>query len=79
MVHGPSHRVFFSGDTGLTAEYTLIGDRLGPFDLLMPQLGQAVEPVQVDSVWPWWCGVEQAHSAAAEPMTWPKAAGWPLD
>ena len=146
VVRGPKHRVFFSGDTGLTDEYTLIRDRLGPFDLvmlevgafhpawgdihlgpenalqalqllgggaflpvhwgtfslamhawdaaaeallqlapkqgvhwLMPQLGQAVEPVQVDSVLPWWRGVEQAHSAAAEPMTWPKAAGWPLD
>ena len=146
VVRGPRHRVFFSGDTGLTDQYTLIRDRLGPFDLvmlevgafhpawgdihlgpenalqalqllgggaflpvhwgtfslamhawdapaetllqlapkqgvhlLMPQLGQAIEPVQVDSVLPWWRGVEQAHSAPAEPMTWPKAAGWPLD
>ena len=146
VVRGPKHRVFFSGDTGLTDQYTLIRDRLGPFDLvmlevgafhpawgdihlgpdnalqalqllgggaflpvhwgtfslamhawdapaetllqlapkqgvhlLMPQLGQAVEPVQVDSVLPWWRGVEQAHSAPAAPMTWPKAVSWPLD
>lgn len=33
------HRVFFSGDTGLTTEYTDIRDRLGPFDLVMLEVG----------------------------------------
>ena len=33
------HSVFFSGDTGLTAEYALIRDRLGPFDLVMLEVG----------------------------------------
>ena len=150
VVRGPKHRVFFSGDTGLTDQYTEIRDRLGPFDLVMlevgafhpawgdihlgpenalqalqllgggaflpvhwgtfslamhawdepvetllklapqqgahlllPQLGQAIEPAQVDSVTPWWRGVETAAlptpPSAIEPMTWPKAAGWPLD
>jgi L-ascorbate metabolism protein UlaG (beta-lactamase superfamily) len=31
--------VFFSGDTGLTPEYTEIKDRLGPFDLVMLEVG----------------------------------------
>jgi hypothetical protein len=31
--------VFFSGDTGLTAEYAHIRDRLGPFDLVMLEVG----------------------------------------
>jgi L-ascorbate metabolism protein UlaG (beta-lactamase superfamily) len=31
--------VFFSGDTGLTAEYGDIKDRLGPFDLVMLEVG----------------------------------------
>jgi L-ascorbate metabolism protein UlaG (beta-lactamase superfamily) len=31
--------VFFSGDTGLTAEYTEIKNRLGPFDLVMLEVG----------------------------------------
>src|SRR5205807_3515087 len=31
--------VFFSGDTGLTAEYTEIKERLGPFDLVMLEVG----------------------------------------
>ena len=146
VIRGPQHRVFFSGDTGLTDQYTQIRDRLGPFDLVMlevgafhpawgdihlgpenalqalqllgggaflpvhwgtfslamhawdqpvetllrlapqqgvqlllPQLGQAIEPAQVDSVLPWWRGVDGAASAAPEPMTWPKAAAWPLD
>ena len=146
VVRGPRHRVFFSGDTGLTDQYIQIRDRLGPFDLvllevgafhpawgdihlgpehalealrmlgggaflpvhwgtfslamhawdepaetllalaprqgvqlLMPQLGQAVEPVQVDSVTPWWRGVDQADAAPPEPMSWPKTLAWPAD
>jgi L-ascorbate metabolism protein UlaG (beta-lactamase superfamily) len=34
-----NHGVFFSGDTGLTAEYAVIRDRLGPFDLVMLEVG----------------------------------------
>ncbi len=150
VVRGPRHRVFFSGDTGLTDQYQLIRQRMGPFDLVllevgafhpawgdihlgpehalqalqllgggaflpvhwgtfnlamhawdepaetlltlapqqgvhlvMPQLGQAVEPVQVDSVTPWWRGVDQgpapAGKAEAEAITWPKAMAWPAD
>ncbi len=146
VVRGPRHRVFFSGDTGLTDQYTQIRQRLGPFDLvllevgafhpawgdihlgpehalealqllgggaflpvhwgtfslamhawdepaetllklapqqgvqlLMPQLGQVMEPVQVDSVTPWWRGVDQANAAPPEPMRWPKALPWPAD
>ena len=33
------HRVFFSGDTGLTPEYAQIRARLGPFDLVMLEVG----------------------------------------
>jgi L-ascorbate metabolism protein UlaG (beta-lactamase superfamily) len=33
------HRVFFSGDTGLTTEYQAIRERLGPFDLVMLEVG----------------------------------------
>jgi L-ascorbate metabolism protein UlaG (beta-lactamase superfamily) len=31
--------VFFSGDTGLTTEYEAIRERLGPFDLVMLEVG----------------------------------------
>jgi len=33
------HRVFFSGDTGLTGEYAAVRERLGPFDLVMLEVG----------------------------------------
>ena len=33
------HAVFFSGDTGLTTEYAQIARRLGPFDLVMLEVG----------------------------------------
>ncbi|MGD9943226.1 MAG: MBL fold metallo-hydrolase [Burkholderiaceae bacterium] len=33
------HRVFFSGDTGLTTEYGTIGERFGPFDLSLLEVG----------------------------------------
>lgn len=39
VVRGPRHRVFFSGDTGLTDQYTQIRQRLGPFDLVMLEVG----------------------------------------
>lgn len=39
VVAGPRHRVFFSGDTGLTSEYQQIRERLGPFDLVMLEVG----------------------------------------
>ena len=39
VLRSPRHGVFFSGDTGLTAEYRTIGERLGPFDLVMIEIG----------------------------------------
>ncbi len=39
VMRGPKHRAFFSGDTGLTPEYTEIKERLGPFDLAMLEVG----------------------------------------
>ncbi|MEZ5703242.1 MAG: MBL fold metallo-hydrolase [Burkholderiaceae bacterium] len=39
VVRGERHAVFFSGDTGLTSEYAAIRDRLGPFDLVMLEVG----------------------------------------
>jgi len=39
VIRSPRHTVFFSGDTGLTTEYTAIRERLGPFDLAMLEVG----------------------------------------
>ena len=39
VVSGSRHRVFFSGDTGLTDEYAQTRERLGPFDLVMLEVG----------------------------------------
>lgn len=39
VLESDRHRVFFSGDTGLTAEFEEIGARLGPFDLVMLEVG----------------------------------------
>ena len=39
VITSEHHRVFFSGDTGLTDEYREIADRLGPFDLVMLEVG----------------------------------------
>src|SRR6266850_439027 len=39
VIHSPRHTVFFSGDTGLTTEYQRILRRLGPFDLVMLEVG----------------------------------------
>ena len=39
VVRSPRHRVFFSGDTGPTDEHAEIHARLGPFDLVMLEVG----------------------------------------
>src|SRR5439155_751086 len=39
VIRSPRHAVFFSGDTGLTTEYATIRARLGPFDLVMLEVG----------------------------------------
>jgi len=39
VIRSERHAVFFSGDTGLTTEYEAIRDRLGPFDLVMLEVG----------------------------------------
>jgi len=38
-IRDEGHSVFFSGDTGLTNEYGAIAARLGPFDLVMLEVG----------------------------------------
>lgn len=52
--------------------------------LVMPQLGEPVQPAQVDSVMPWWRGIDNskapAAAAPAEDQTaMPQAVPWPLD
>jgi L-ascorbate metabolism protein UlaG (beta-lactamase superfamily) len=39
VIRSSRHTVFFSGDTGLTTEYSAIRERLGPFDLVMLEVG----------------------------------------
>src|SRR6267143_3731274 len=39
VIRARRHAVFFSGDTGLTTEYQAIRERLGPFDLVMLEVG----------------------------------------
>ncbi len=38
-IRSPRHAVFFSGDTGLTTEYRSIREKLGPFDVVMLEIG----------------------------------------
>jgi L-ascorbate metabolism protein UlaG (beta-lactamase superfamily) len=57
-VIGPKHRAYYSGDTGLFPAMKDIGERLGPFDVTMIEVGQ------YHSAWPdWHIGPEQAVTA----------------
>ena len=47
VITTPNKRIFFSADTGLTDELTTIGERLGPFDLSMIEIG-ASNPAWAD-------------------------------
>jgi L-ascorbate metabolism protein UlaG (beta-lactamase superfamily) len=38
---GPTHRVYFSGDTGMTEAFTETAQKLGPFDVAMLEIGQS--------------------------------------
>ncbi|PTL77227.1 MBL fold metallo-hydrolase [Vitiosangium sp. GDMCC 1.1324] len=52
---GPTHRAYYSGDTGLFPAMKDIGARLGPFDVTM------IESGQYNRAWPdWHIGPEQA-------------------
>jgi L-ascorbate metabolism protein UlaG (beta-lactamase superfamily) len=59
-----------------------LGPRQG-VQLIMPRLGEPVEPDHVDRVMPWWRAVDMPRSreAPAEPptMTLPRSIPWPLD
>jgi L-ascorbate metabolism protein UlaG (beta-lactamase superfamily) len=56
---GGHHRVYYSGDTGLFAAMTEIGERFGPFDVALIEAGQ------YDADWPdWHLGPEQAVLSA---------------
>lgn len=39
VIAGPEQRVFFSGDTGYSAEFRKIGENFGPFDLTLIKIG----------------------------------------
>jgi L-ascorbate metabolism protein UlaG (beta-lactamase superfamily) len=55
---GPTHRAWFSGDTGLFPGLADIGAKYGPFDVTMIEAGQ------YGSAWPdWHLGPEQAVQA----------------
>jgi L-ascorbate metabolism protein UlaG (beta-lactamase superfamily) len=55
---GTTHRVYYSGDTGLFPAMRDIGDRLGPFDVTL------IESGAYGSAWPdWHLGPEQAVAA----------------
>lgn len=39
VIQTPRHRLFFSGDTGPHAQFATIGERLGPFDVTLLEVG----------------------------------------
>lgn len=39
VIQSPKRKVFFSGDTALTSQFEEVGKRLGPFDLVMGEVG----------------------------------------
>lgn len=47
VIRGPHHRVFFSGDSGYSAEFANIGAQHGPFDLTLIKIG-ASDPTWSD-------------------------------
>lgn len=46
-ITGPTHRVYYSGDTAMFPGFSAIGERLGPFDLTLIESG-AYDPLWTD-------------------------------
>lgn len=66
------------------AETLLAGAAVRGVQLVMPRLGEPVEPVQVERVLPWWRSADAPHACCptvseAEALSLPRMAGWPLD
>ena len=60
-IRSTNHAAFFSGDTGLTSEYATIGQRLGPFDVAMIEIG----------AWhPAWGDIHLGPTNAAQAHAW---------
>ena len=58
VIAGREHRVYYSGDTGMFPGFTVIGERLGPFDAVFIETGA------YDQLWPdLHIGPEQAIEA----------------
>lgn len=54
-LNGPKHAVYFSGDTGLAPSFGEVGEKLGPFDVTMVEVGA------YNKAWPdWHSGPEHA-------------------
>jgi L-ascorbate metabolism protein UlaG (beta-lactamase superfamily) len=55
---GPRHKVYYSGDSGMMDAFRTIGERCGPFDLTLIEIGEYSQD------WPdWHMGPEQAVQA----------------
>ncbi|HUA89497.1 MAG TPA: hypothetical protein VL994_08685, partial [Steroidobacteraceae bacterium] len=63
------------------AEVLYEAARAGSLPLLMPRLGEAVEPAHAGTATAWWRGVGGAPAPAPleEPQALPRELGWPLD
>jgi L-ascorbate metabolism protein UlaG (beta-lactamase superfamily) len=60
-IHGPQHRVYYSGDSGMFEGFREIGRRLGPFDIALLEVG-AYNRLWAD----YHLGPEQAVEAALQ-------------
>ena len=47
VIQGPTHRFFFSGDSGYTDDFKTVGEKYGPFDVTLMKVG-ASDPSWAD-------------------------------
>jgi L-ascorbate metabolism protein UlaG (beta-lactamase superfamily) len=47
VIQAPTHRVFFSGDSGYTGDFKTVGEKYGPFDVTLMKIG-ASDPSWAD-------------------------------
>lgn len=70
------HKIYFSGDTGYSMHFKLIGDRYGPIDLALLECGQYNERWSRNHMFPWQTvrAAQDLQAGTVIPIHWGKYA-----
>ncbi|NTS41462.1 MBL fold metallo-hydrolase [Flavisolibacter sp. BT320] len=76
IIDDGTHKVYFSGDTGYSSHFKLIGEQYGPIDLALLECGQYNERWSRNHMFPWQTvrAAQDLRAATVIPIHWAKFA-----